>query len=312
MERCGFFDAYLAGDEYDRVYLAQHFAAYFASFIGNGVFAEHANQLQVMALPTPQMQILVEKGQGFINGYWYENTSDMILSIDVADGVLNRIDSVVLRFGTTERNIWLAVNKGTPAINPSPPAITRSADYYELQLATINVKAGSIKITQSQISDTRMDRTVCGWVTGVVKQLDTTNLFNQFETYFSEFKSFYEAGYRDWTEEQKSRYLSWITAQKQDVETWEDNQKNIYNNWYSNHISLWQTAFETWFENIRGQLRGDLAGNLQSQISEHEARLDNVEKMIIKGSAFAPAEISSGELLTTSDNEVIVCQWTIY
>ena len=198
MERCGFFDAYLNGEEYDRVYLAQHFAAYFASFIGNGVFAEHSNQLQVMEMATPQMQVGVEKGQGWINGYWYENTDVNYLPIDVADGVLNRIDSVVLRLGFSERNMWLAVKKGTPATSPSAPSVTRTADYYELQLATISIPAGSIKITQAQITDTRMNQNVCGWVTGVVDQLDTTTLFNQFEAYFEEFKQLNESEFTVW------------------------------------------------------------------------------------------------------------------
>ena len=198
MERCGFFDAYLNGEEYDRVYLAQHFAAYFASFIANGVFAEHSNQLQVMEMATPQMQIGIERGQGWINGYWYENTDTLYMPVDVADGVLNRIDSVVLRLGFSERNMWLAVKKGTPAVNPIAPEVTRTADYYELQLATISIPASSIKITQAQITDTRMNQDVCGWVTGVVKQLDTTTLFNQFESYFEEFKNLKENEFTEW------------------------------------------------------------------------------------------------------------------
>ena len=289
MERCGFFDAYLNGEEYDRVYLAQHFAAYFASFIANGVFAEHSNQLQVMEMATPQMQIGIERGQGWINGYWYENTDTLYMPVDVADGVLNRIDSVVLRLGFSERNMWLAVKKGTPAVNPIAPEVTRTADYYELQLATISIPASSIKITQAQITDTRMNQDVCGWVTGVVKQLDTTTLFNQFESYFDEFKQFYENDYANWTDEQKAEY----------------------DEWYASHIDLWQNEFTTWFENVKGQLSEDAAGKIQVEIDEHEARLDNIEKMLISGKAFAPAEISSGELLATSNNEVIVLEWPI-
>ena len=186
MERCGFFDANLVGEEYDRVYLASQFAAYFASFIGNGVFAKHSNQLQVVEMAMPQMQIGVERGQAWINGYWYENTDMLYLPIDVADGVLNRIDSVVLRLGFSERNMWLAVKKGTPAINPIAPEVTRTADYYELQLATISIPAGSIKITQAQITDTRMNQDVCGWVTGAIDQIDTTGLFAQYQTAFND------------------------------------------------------------------------------------------------------------------------------
>lgn len=312
MERCGFFDANLVGEEYDRVYLAAQFAAYFASFIGNGVYAEHSNQLQVVAMPTPQMQVGVEKGQGWINGYWYENTDTMYLPIEVADGVLNRIDSIVLRLGFTERNMWLMVKKGTPAVNPIAPEVTRTADYYDLQLATVSIPASSIRITQAQIQDTRMNQDVCGWVTGVVKQLDTTTLFNQFETYFQEFKENNQADYEEWTETQKQAWLSWISGQETDFTDWTDEQKEEYETWYATHINQWQSDFDTWFENIKGQLGEDAAGNLQNQIDEHEARLNNLEMMLLAtGMLFAANEISTGECLTTNDDYVLLFQWPI-
>lgn len=312
MERCGFFDANLVGEEYDRVYLAAQFAAYFASFIGNGVYAEHSNQLQVVAMPTPQMQVGVEKGQGWINGYWYENTDTMYLPIEVADGVLNRIDSIVLRLGFAERNMWLMVKKGTPAINPIAPEVTRTADYYDLQLATISIPASSIRITQAQIQDTRMNQDVCGWVTGVVKQLDTTTLFNQFETYFQEFKENNQADYEEWTETQKQAWLSWVSGQETDFTDWTDEQKEEYETWYATHIDQWQSDFDTWFENIKGQLGEDPAGNLQNQIDEHEARLNNLEMMLLAtGMLFAANEISTGEYLTTNDDYVLLFQWPI-
>lgn len=312
MERCGFFDANLVGEEYDRVYLAAQFAAYFASFIGNGVYAEHSNQLQVVAMPTPQMQVGVEKGQGWINGYWYENTDTMYLPIEVADGVLNRIDSIVLRLGFAERNMWLMVKKGTPAVNPIAPEVTRTADYYDLQLATVSIPASSIRITQAQIQDTRMNQDVCGWVTGVVKQLDTTTLFNQFETYFQEFKENNQADYEEWTETQKQAWLSWVSGQETDFTDWTDEQKEEYETWYATHIDQWQSDFDTWFENIKGQLGEDAAGNLQNQIDEHEARLNNLEMMLLAtGMLFAANEISTGECLITNDDYVLLFQWPI-
>jgi hypothetical protein len=312
LERCGFFDANLVGEEYDRVYLAAQFAAYFASFIGNGVYAEHSNQLQVVAMPTPQMQVGVEKGQGWINGYWYENTDTMYLPIEVADGVLNRIDSIVLRLGFAERNMWLMVKKGTPAVSPTAPEVTRTADYYDLQLATVSIPASSIRITQAQIQDTRMNQDVCGWVTGVVKQLDTTTLFNQFETYFQEFKENNQADYEEWTETQKQAWLSWVSGQETDFTDWTDEQKEEYETWYATHINQWQSDFDTWFENIKDQLGEDAAGNLQNQIDEHEARLNNLEMMLLAtGMLFAANEISSGECLITNDDYVLLFQWPI-
>ena len=230
MERCGFFDANLVGEEYDRVYLASQFAAYFASFIGNGVFGGKSDELQVMAASNPAMQIVVFGGQGWINGYWYENTSNLTLMVDVADGSLNRIDSVVLRIGYSERTMWLAIKKGTPATSPKAPTVTRNADYYELQLATINIPAGCIKITQSQINDTRLDTTVCGWVTGLVKQADTSTLYLQIQTALKEFEV-----------EQEADFLAWYNGVKdfltEDVAITLENQINV--------LSGKQNALET-------------------------------------------------------------------
>lgn len=215
MERCGFFDANIVGEEYDRVYLASQFAAYFASFIGNGVYASKSNKLQVVEQVTPGMVVSVLSGQGWINGYWYENTESISLAVDVADGVLNRIDSVVLRLGFSERNMWVAIKKGTPAINPSAPALTRNADYYELQLATIDVPASSIKVTQAQITDTRMNQDVCGWVTGVVDQLDTTTLFNQFDKWYEEHTSSWQEQFNTWFDTIKGQLSGDIATQLQ-------------------------------------------------------------------------------------------------
>jgi len=187
MERCGFFDANLVGEEYDRVYLAASFAAYFSSFIGNGIFGGKSNELQVVPMETPSMQISVLAGQGYINGYWYENTDNKYLPIDTADGVLNRIDSIVLRLGFSERDMWLAVKKGTPAVNPVAPTLTRNADYYELQLATIRINAGAISVRNVDITDTRLNSTVCGLVVGLIQQFDTTAFGRQLQEFIDDY-----------------------------------------------------------------------------------------------------------------------------
>lgn len=315
MERCGFFDAYLNGDEYDRVYLADSFAAYFASFINNGVFAEHADQLQVMSMATPSMQVTVRKGQGWINGYWYENTDELYLPIEVADGVLHRIDSIVLRWGSSERTMWLAVKRGVPAIsNPVAPALTRNADYFELQLATISIPASSISITQAQITDTRLNTNVCGWVTGVVDQIDTTTLFAQFEAYFREFQQFYEEEFSTWSSAQRSAYLTWISGQEADMENWTDDQKEEFNYWYNTHTELWQVQFTTWFEEIQGQLSEDVAGQLQKEIGVLANRIEGYANTTTvfspDGKTITQTLDSELNLVTTFvDNNTILQEW---
>lgn len=311
MERCGFFNANVEDGEYDRVYLASSFAAYFASFIGNGVYAQHSNQLQVIAQNTPDMSVLVSTGQAWINGYWYENTDNKILHIDVADGVLSRIDSIVLCLGTSERDIWAKVKKGAPSANPVAPTIERSADYYELLLATVSIPAGATNVTQARITDMRSVDEVCGWVTGVIEQFDFTHLFDQFTAYFNEFKEGNQADYENWTEDQMQAWIAWIALQEGNVENWTEEQMDLFSDWYSNNTTTWTNNFNDWFQNVRDQLSEDVAGHLQNLIDEHEVRLTNLEEMVITGRAFAPFEASSQSLIETNDGYVFLLDWDI-
>ena len=188
-----FFDAKLVGDEYDRVYSAESFAEYFASFIANGVFPDPATNLQVVANVPGDMTVRVKSGLGWINGYYCNNDGDYQLTLSPANGTLPRIDAVVLRWSRSNRSISLEVKTGVAASSPSAPSLERSADNYELMLASISVVAGATSIAQANITDKRPDSTVCGWVKGVVDQIDTTDLFAQyddaFQTWFADLQS---------------------------------------------------------------------------------------------------------------------------
>lgn len=194
-ERSGFFDAHAYVDAdgnvaYDRSYLAESFARYFASFIGNGVFGGKSSELMVRQKNTANMSVTVHAGQGWINGYWYENDDELSLAIDVADGILNRIDIIVLRWDTSERTIRSVVKKGTSASSPVAPIIQRDADIYELKLAEVYVGAGASKINQANITDTRLDSDVCGFVACVVDHIDTSDFNAQLNDWFETFKEY--------------------------------------------------------------------------------------------------------------------------
>lgn len=179
-ERCGFFNATNAANP-DRVYDSSDFAAYFASFVGNGVFAKHSNQLRVAQQESPDMSVQVLGGQAWINGWWYDNTSALNLSIDPADGTLDRVDIIVVQFNLTKREIKTIVRKGSPSAGATAPTLNRDDDLWELKLAEVNVSHGTVNITDVKITDTRSDTTVCGWVSGLIDQMDTTELFNQLQ-----------------------------------------------------------------------------------------------------------------------------------
>lgn len=268
-EQSGFFDAHLVNGEYDRVYLAEHFAKYFASFIGNGIFGGKSNELMVRERETASMGVKVLSGQAWIDGYWYENDGEHPLTIDVADGVLHRIDSIVVRWNHSERNIRLAVKKGTAATNPVAPTVQRNDDFYELKLADISVRAGTTKITQANITDKRLNTDVCGLVIGVVQQLDPDEFGIQLETYISEFIAEHDA---------------WKNATQSDIEQW-------------------AAEFKTYYTNVFVQFKNDSNAAVNNLLSQNQTRIDNlistgqqnIAKVVSDGQASINGVVTKGQ-----------------
>ena len=104
-------------------YKAEDWSNYFKRFVTNGIFPVPSTNLQVMA--NSDMTITIKAGAGWINGYIYENTSELILPVDAADGVLSRIDRVILKYDTVAREVKAVVKKGSFA--SSPIALQRSS-----------------------------------------------------------------------------------------------------------------------------------------------------------------------------------------
>lgn len=173
----------------DRVYRAEDFAAFFGDVITSGVSVATDNPLAVTAAGGLALSLGV--GKAWIKGHLYENTSTM--KFTVATGATQpRIDRLVLRMDTAERKIGAILVKGTPAANPTAPALLRNADYYDLGLAEITVPASAISITQSNIKDTRPDDNICGVVRCLVEKLDITafmkNCQKDFDDWFNMLK----------------------------------------------------------------------------------------------------------------------------
>ncbi len=191
MERSGFFNSVNG----DRKYKAEDFANYFNKFITNGVFPNPSTNLQVMA--GDGMNVVVKIGSAWINGYVYDNTTDLILPVDPADGVLNRIDRVVLRYDTINREIKAKIKKGTFASAPVAPSLQRDADAFELALADISIAKGIVSISQAYITDTRLNTGLCGIVNSLI-QVDTTTLLNQYEAGMQAKEAQFTQDFNDW------------------------------------------------------------------------------------------------------------------
>lgn len=204
--RSGFFNS-INGD---RRYDARRFAEYFASFIGNGIFPNPSTNLQVVS--NGDMTVTVKAGKAWIDGYILINDDDYILKIDVADGVLSRIDRVVLRYDVADREIRIEVKKGTFASSPVAPTLQRDADAYELAIADIKVNKGAVSITQNNITDLRLNNELCGIVHGTVDQVDTTTLFNQYQDWINQKKNEFDSDLVDYTDIKKEEFEAWVKS----------------------------------------------------------------------------------------------------
>lgn len=178
----GFFDSVNG----DRKYSADDISNYFLKLISNGVFATPSNAMQVQE--SSGMTVQVSAGWAFINCKWLNNSAPYLLTCDAADVALDRIDRVVLKLDPTvaARSISMYIKKGTPSASAEAPALTRvQGGAWELSLAQISITAGATAITDADITDERGDTSVCGYVTGLIDQIDTTNLFAQFQSAFN-------------------------------------------------------------------------------------------------------------------------------
>lgn len=198
---------------YDREYDANAITEYLSALVGGGVIPNPSTNMQVMAAGV--MNIVVNPGQGFwSDGHKMVNESSFPLTVSAADVLQPRIDRVVMYCDYANRVCGLEVKTGTPAADPVPPALVRGTDRYEYGLATIYVGAGASAITQSVITDTRPDNDVCGWVTGLIDQVDTSTLFAQWET-----------AYEEYFTEQQDNFAEWLShlTQQLNVDTYVEN-----------------------------------------------------------------------------------------
>jgi hypothetical protein len=178
----------------DRGYTADSFAEWLNHFFTTGVFS---GELQVTAVSG--MDIKVASGYANLKGKVRFFDSATTYTLATAGATYPRIDTVVVERNDTDRKISIKVVTGTyNGSNPSPTAPVRSAAIYQIVLAQIYVAAGATKITQANITDTRSDTSICGIVTGTVKEMDYSQFASQFNGYYSQFKASNKADFDTW------------------------------------------------------------------------------------------------------------------
>lgn len=185
----GFFDS-INGD---RLYSANEMNRPYRRLIGEGIFATPqgtpSTDLQVLSA-NDGMNIIVKAGEGLLGGKWFENPSDIAITVPDNTNIVPRMDSVIIQVDNREsvRIPNIIYRTGTASSNPLPPALSPDENIVEKRVANIYVAAGAMKIGQDVISDLRGSEE-CLWITSLVKQVDTSALFAQWQ---AAYQAYYE------------------------------------------------------------------------------------------------------------------------
>lgn len=195
----GFFDAI----NEDRTYSADDMNRPYRRLVSNGVFAtptgEASDDLQVFS-GNNGMNIIVSAGNAIIGDRWFENPSDLIITIPQNSEVLSRVDSIIAQVDKTQagRIGNIVYRQGVASSNPVHPEINTEENIFELRLADIIISPSCVKITQDLITDCR-GSSECPWVTSLIYQVDTSTLYAQ-----------WQAAYQKYYEDQKLKFEKWF------------------------------------------------------------------------------------------------------
>lgn len=204
----GFFNS-LNGD---RVYNANQMSEIFDGLITNGVYESIDNKLAVQ--PNNGMTIQINTGRGWFGGRWVNNDSEYLHTLEESDVLLNRYCAVCVRVNLDEssRTAEPYFKYSEFASNPVKPTMERTETIKEYCLAYIYIRANTTSIKAQDIEDTRGNTNLCGWVTGLIKQVDTDTLWTQWQSQWEDFMSDNASENENWQAEQREAFLNWYNS----------------------------------------------------------------------------------------------------
>lgn len=168
----------------DRMYDATDISSIFDGILNDGVFMSIGDAFIVSA--ANGMQVKVGSGRAWFNHTWTYNSVPSLHSIEPAEIVLNRIDTVVLEINASEevRANSIKVIKGTPASNPVAPTLIDTELVHQYPLADIYVGANVTEIIPANITN-RVGTEACPLSTGILETLDSAPLLAQWNSAFT-------------------------------------------------------------------------------------------------------------------------------
>lgn len=132
------------------------------------------------------------------------------LTLEPADGILSRIDTIVLRLDKDENLAAPLVRTGTFSAAPAffPPVRDAHAD--EIILATVQIGAGAIAVTQADITDQRLNEEYCGLMRDGVTGIPTQTLHAQWTAFLAQTRQ----DTADQRQQSEREFAAWFTRMK--------------------------------------------------------------------------------------------------
>lgn len=163
----------------------------------SGIWAEDSFSISVTGADN---NVTIGTGIAWINNKEFSGKvaalkSAEVLDLGIADSTHPRIDVIAIQYSANNNATDIVIKKGSPATNPVRPAIVRNGAVYELYIASVYRPAGATVITASNVTDLRMDETVCGLMADSVTHIDTKAINRQVQELLDVlYKSIAEAG----------------------------------------------------------------------------------------------------------------------
>lgn len=245
----------------DRKYNADSFEEWLAPFFKNGVF-----EGELLVSSAGGFDVSVALGNAYINGKLRKFEEATTLTLDKASSTLARIDNIVVRRNDTDRNFFIEVVKGTESSSPVAPDLVRENGIYDICLARVYVGAAAVEVTQANITDTRMDSDLCGYVCATVEQIDFNQISLQWEQYLKEFKAGNLEEFEEWEQTQQDAITLWTTNYKNELDKFLTDE---------------ESDFLAWYQKMKDQLSEDAAGKLQLEIDALQAENNVIIDMIL-------------------------------
>lgn len=196
----------------DRKYNADQMSEYFDGLVSNGVYLNVGGAFKVTASGSG-LSVNVAPGRAIIDCKWLKSDAVETVSLSQAHATKPRYTAICLRLNESDRRMEITTHDGEAAASPEKPYPVRTSGFYDLIIAYVLVPANASSISQANITDTRASKSLCGWVSGLVDQVDTGQLFDQFNTAYQNMLRQME----NWQVTQQAQYEAWFATLTQDL-----------------------------------------------------------------------------------------------